>query len=206
MKKLKDLDDFWHSKVPKSQIRHFLTTHMKVDIIFPHLQLHNFSWCNISHALLVPFGHLNTVPSTEDKWYFQLYFWKEKNLIIQGPWDKLMHFRQTCQYYGGTMPTSHKKNVPSLSEAMEAKWSWWNKNWMFYIESPYLRIPKILGFWLKCHWIIKKCSSEMHQFESADPVQLVHLNQFKNIFKNTTFRGISLAYNCSASCSTWCIY
>ena len=25
-------------------------------------------------------------------------------------------------------------------------------------------------FWLECHLIMKKCSSEMHQFESADPV------------------------------------
>ena len=39
-------------------------------------QKYNFSWCNVSHALPVPFGHLITVPSTVDKWYFQLYFWK----------------------------------------------------------------------------------------------------------------------------------
>ena len=41
---------------------------------------------------------------------------------------------------------------------------------MFYIKSPYLRIPKIIFFGLECHLIMKKCSSEMHQFESADPV------------------------------------
>ena len=35
---------------------------------------HNFSLCNVSHALPMPFGHLITVPSTADKWYFQLYF------------------------------------------------------------------------------------------------------------------------------------
>ena len=33
-------------------------------------------------ALPMPFGHLITVPSTVDKLYFQLYFWK-KNHIIQ---------------------------------------------------------------------------------------------------------------------------
>ena len=60
--------------------------------------------------------------------------------------------------------------VPFLSEVLEAKWGWSNKNWMFYIKSPYLRIPKFIGFWLECHWIMKKCSSEMHQLESADPV------------------------------------
>ena len=48
---------------------------------------------------------------------------------------------------------------------MEAKWGWWNKNWMFYIKSPYLKI-KIIGFWLEC-------SSEIHQFESADPVYII---------------------------------
>ena len=57
-----------------------------------------------------------------------------------------------------------------LSEVVEAKWGWWNKKWIFYIKSPYLRIPKIIGFWLQCYQILKKCSSEMHQFESADPV------------------------------------
>ena len=31
-------------------------------------------------------------------------------------------------------------------------------------------IPKMIIFWLECHLIMKKCSSEMHQFESADPV------------------------------------
>ena len=66
--------------------------------------------------------------------------------------------------------TSRHIFLTFLSEVMEAKWGWWNKDWMFYIKSPYLRIPKIIGFWLKCHWIMKKCSSEMHQFESADPV------------------------------------
>ena len=25
--------------------------------------------------------------------------------------------------------------------------NWSNKNWMFYIKSPYLRIPKFIGFW-----------------------------------------------------------
>ena len=39
-------------------------------------QKHNFSWFNISHALQVPCGHLITGPSTADKWYFHLYFWK----------------------------------------------------------------------------------------------------------------------------------
>ena len=46
-------------------------------------QKYNFSWCNVSHALPVPFGHLITVPSTADKWYFQLYFWIYIFYIIQ---------------------------------------------------------------------------------------------------------------------------
>ena len=66
--------------------------------------------------------------------------------------------------------------ISFLSEVMEAKWGWWNKNWMFYIKSQNLRIPKIIGFWLQCHWIMKKCSSEMHQFESADPVNYFSLS------------------------------
>jgi hypothetical protein len=33
--------------------------------------------------LPVPFGHSITVPSTVDKWHFQLYFWRKKNHIIQ---------------------------------------------------------------------------------------------------------------------------
>ena len=68
---------------------------------------------------------------------------------------------------GAPHPHPVKYLVHFLSEVVEAKWGWWNKNWMFYIKSPYLRIPKII--WLQCHWIMKKCSSEMHQFESAGP-------------------------------------
>ena len=68
------------------------------------------------------------------------------------------------------VPHSHHVTflVPFLSEVVEAKWGWWNKNGMFYIKSPYLRIPKIIGFWLECHRIMKKCSHKMHKFESAD--------------------------------------
>ena len=33
-----------------------------------------------------------------------------------------------------------------------------------------IRIPKIVFFWLEYHLITAKYSSEMHQFESADPV------------------------------------
>ena len=47
---------------------------------------------------------------------------------------------------------------------------WIYINWMFYIKFPYLRIPKTFFFWLECHLIMKKCPSEMHQFEKADPV------------------------------------
>ena len=39
-------------------------------------QKYNFLWSNISPALPVSFAHLFTVPSTANKWYFQLYFWK----------------------------------------------------------------------------------------------------------------------------------
>ena len=35
---------------------------------------HNFSFP-------VPFGHLITDPSTADKWYFRLYFWKKKSYL-----------------------------------------------------------------------------------------------------------------------------
>ena len=75
---------------------------------------YNFSWCNIFHVLPVPFGHLITIPSTADKWYFQLYFWK-----------------------------------------------------YFFISYR---------------------------------LQFVHLNQCKNIFKNTTLRGFSHAYICTIIC------
>ena len=33
----------------------------------------------VSHALLVPFWHVITVPSTLDVLYFQLYFWRKRN-------------------------------------------------------------------------------------------------------------------------------
>ena len=49
-----------------------------------------------------------------------------------------------------------KNIVLSLSEAVEAKLGWLNKNWMFYIKYPYLRIQKNIDFWLECHWIKKK--------------------------------------------------
>ena len=42
---------------------------------------------------------------------------------------------------------------------------------MFSIKSLYLTIPKNIGFGLQCHQIMKKCSSEMHQYELADPVE-----------------------------------
>ena len=35
---------------------------------------------------------------------------------------------------------------------------------------PYLRIPKVMGFWLECHLIMKNCKSEIYWFESDDPV------------------------------------
>ena len=57
---------------------------------------------------------------------------------------------------------------------------WIYINWMFYIKFPYLRIPKTFFFWLECHFIMKKCPSEMHQFESADPVDVV--KSFNYIF------------------------
>jgi len=52
---------------------------------------------------------------------------------------------------GAPRPPPVKVVIYFLSEAVEAKWGWWNKNWMFYIKSPYLRIPKIIDFWLQCH-------------------------------------------------------
>ena len=82
-------------------------------------------------------------------------------------------------YHGSATPTSRNIFLPFLSEVMEAEWGWWNKNWMFYIKSSYLRIPKIIGFWLQCHWIMKKCSSEMHQFEFADPLLSKQRNRTK---------------------------
>ena len=57
-------------------------TTLPIHILTKIDKRHNFEWWNISHAAPVPFVHLITVPSTADKWYFQLYFWK-KNPIIQ---------------------------------------------------------------------------------------------------------------------------
>ena len=54
-------------------------------------------------------------------------------------------------------PHPVKRFVPFLSEVVEAKWGWWNKNWMFYIKSLYLRITEIIDFWLECHSIMKNC-------------------------------------------------
>ena len=40
------------------------------------------------------------------------------------------------------------------------------------MKSPYLRIPKIIGFLIRMSLNYKKkYLSEMHQFESADPVE-----------------------------------
>ena len=41
---------------------------------------------------------------------------------------------------------------------------------MFYMTILYLRILKTIFYLSECHLIIKKCPSEMHQFESVDPV------------------------------------
>ena len=65
---------------------------------------------------------------------------------------------------------------------------WIYINWMFYSKSPYLRIPKTIFFWLECHLIMKKCPSEMHQFESTDPVfcSLIHIFEIcSNIIDQT---------------------
>ena len=71
---------------------------------------------------------------------------------------------------GAPRPPPVKVVIYLLSEAVEAKWGWWNKNKMFYVKSPYLRIPKIIDFWLQCHEIMKKYWSEMSQNESDVPV------------------------------------
>jgi hypothetical protein len=51
----------------------------------------------------------------------------------------------------GLLPPPLKFLIFFFSEVVEAIWGWWNKKWMFNIKSPYLRIPKITGFWLECH-------------------------------------------------------
>ena len=52
---------------------------------------------------------------------------------------------------------------------------------MFYIKSPYLTIPKIIDFGLQNYQIMKKCSSEMHQYELTDPVfEHCSLSTFSN--------------------------
>ena len=49
-------------------------------------------------------------------------------------------------YHGRATPTSRNIFVLFLSEVMEAKWGWWNKNWMFYIKSPISESQKSLVF------------------------------------------------------------
>ena len=43
------------------------------------------------------------------------------------------------------------------SEAVEAVSSNLYKNWLFRHKFPLLRIPKIIGFWLQWHLIMKNC-------------------------------------------------
>ena len=57
---------------------------------------------------------------------------------------------------GAPRPHPFKKFISFLSEVMEAMWGWRSEKTMFYIKSPYLRIPKIMYFWIKCHKIMKK--------------------------------------------------
>ena len=52
---------------------------------------------------------------------------------------------------------------------------WWaeheNRKTMFFLSNLLISgFRKIFFFWLECHVIMKKCSSEMHQFQSTDPV------------------------------------
>ena len=52
-----------------------------------------------------------------------------------------------------TAPRPHpfKSFTAFLSEVVEAMWGWWSeKKIIFYIKSPYLRIPKIIDFWIQC--------------------------------------------------------
>ena len=78
-------------------------------------------------------------------------------------------------------PHPFKNFIFFLSEVVEAMWGWWSEKIMFYIKSPYLTIPKIIDFGLQCHQIIKKCSSEMYQYELVDPVYTKH--QISAFFK-----------------------
>ena len=120
----------------------------------------------------------NTLCSLHTQAIFKIL--KKKTILAQKKYiphmkAPILHFFETewkgCGIIMGvSCPHPVNFSLPFLSAVVEAKWGWWNKNWMFYIISPYLRFPKIIFFWLECHLIMKKCSSEMHQFESADPV------------------------------------
>ena len=78
---------------------------------------------------------------------------KEKYLILKHQYSAFM-----SRKYKGVALSWRKPRSPSLkfliiflSEVVEAIWGWWIKKWMFHIKFPYLRIPKIIDFWLECH-------------------------------------------------------
>ena len=76
------------------------------------------------------------------------------------------------------------------SWAVEAMLGQKSRRWLIRHKFPLFRIPKITGFWIQCHSIIKSCLSEMSQNESVDPVesslsfhanlasQIVHFKRF----------------------------
>ena len=66
--------------------------------------------------------------------------WKQKQCSLL----PLINFWQNQRLY-------RKNFISFLSEVVEAMWGWWSKKIMFYIKSPYLRIPKIIDFWIQCH-------------------------------------------------------
>ena len=52
------------------------------------------------------------------------------------------------QGHGITMGVPGLHPLPFLSEVVEAKWGWWNQNWMFYIKYLYLTQDP------KNHWLL----------------------------------------------------
>jgi hypothetical protein len=87
-------------------------------------------------------------------------FWKNQywhrnkiNLIWKHEYSAFMsrRYKGVALSWRGPHPPPLKFLIIFLSEVVEAIWGWWNKKWLFHIKSPYLRIPKIIDFWLECH-------------------------------------------------------
>ena len=111
-------------------------------------QKYNFLWCNVSHALPVPFGHFITVPSTADKWYVQLFsigviwntfmvMWMLK-LLINGPHliGREDEAAGSCQ--NNTRQPGRKKCVQTYIKVIYSGFSLYE-----YIWRPYRRISLV---------------------------------------------------------------